>query len=169
MYDYSLIIREPRWDNLVALPKGTVLIKGLHGPNRQIMDALAGVPNRFRCYTWATQEAQEEVFYCGSFTQDYASGISKNNIQERVRNYLQNHRISATGHKNTNLMVFENINAVLQTRGVDLRLLRFRSVRIGGREIDFASYSSDPDLIRAVEQLIIAIYKEHGQCSWNRV
>ena len=166
MNDYSLIIREPRWDNLVALPKGTVLVKGLHGPNRQIMDALAEVPDRFGCYTWATRE---EVFYCGSFTQDYASGISKNNIQERVRNYLQNHRISPTGHKNTNLMVFENINAVLQNRGVDLRLLRFRCVRIGGEEIEFASYSSDPDLIRAVEQLIIAIYKERGHCSWNRV
>ena len=165
MNDYSLIIREPRWNNIVTLPKGTALVKGVQGPNRQIMDALANVPERFGCYTWATQD---EVLYCGSFTQDYANAISKNNFQERVRNYLQNHRVNATGHKNTNLMVFENINSVLQDRGVYLRLLRFRYVQMGAEEIDFASYSSDPDIIRAVEQLVIAIYKEQGQCSWNR-
>ena len=83
-------------------------------------------------------------------------------------NYLQNHRIRATGRKNTNLVVFEQINAPLQTDNVVLRFFEFDTLKMEDESFDFTGFSSDPDLVRLVENFLIARYRRRGQCPWNR-
>ena len=162
----SLVIRQPMWKTVFTIPKGTVLQKGRHGLYHDIVGAAGEVTERFGCYSWGSDA---NVFYCGSFAQDYSSGNFRTNLHGRVHNYLQNHRVNArTGRKNTNLMVFENINNALKQKDVLLRHFTFESLQVGNDEVDFASFSADPDLVHAVEQLLICIYRRQGQCKWNR-
>ena len=161
----SLRLEFPRWDNLVTIPQGTLLIKGRHGHYHSIMDTLAEVPDRFGCYAWGVGE---EIAYCGSFTGDHVRSGFKNNIQARVHNYWQSHSIGKRGNPNTNLMVFNGIKAALQHQAVHFWLIRFDSIHIGDESVSFKDYCQSPDLVLAVEELIIRIYKRRGECQWNR-
>ncbi len=79
--------------------------------------------------------------------------------------YLQNHRQQPNGRKNTNLVVFETINNSLQFSEVILFHLVFKSIQVGAEEVDFVTFSNDSYLVRAIEQLLILIYRKQNQCS----
>jgi hypothetical protein len=65
-------------------------------------------------------------------------------------------------------MVFEKINDILQLNDVYLSLLTFDWLQLGDDWVDFATFSTDPDLVHAVEELLICTYRRQGQCQWNR-
>jgi hypothetical protein len=161
----SLKIHQPQWRTIFTIPLGTVLRKGRHGLYHDITEAAASVNERFGCYSWGSNSV---IYYCGSFAQDYTRGDFKTNLQGRVHNYLQNHRQKSTERKNTNLMVFENINNVLKQSAVLLCLFTFESLEFGNDTVDFATFSTDPGLVHAVEQLLICAYRKQKQCAWNR-
>ncbi len=163
---FSVSIQQPEWQTVFVIPKSTVLIKGRRNSlYKAITAAAAAVSLRFGCYSWGNTS---QIFYCGSFAQDYARGGFKSNLQGRVHNYLQNHRLRDTGRKNTNLMVFENINSALKQDDVVLRLFTFETIQIASATVAFTTYASDPDLVHAVEQLLIATHRRQGECQWNR-
>jgi hypothetical protein len=163
--DLSLIIQNPQWTPVFVIPQGTVLPKGRHGLYPEITRAAAAVNNRFGCYSWGSQS---EVYYCGSFAQDYARRSFKSNLHARVHNYLQNHRIKETGQKNTNLMVFEKINEALMNEDIILSVFSFEEVKFSNCAYSFSQYCQDHDLVHTVEQLLITFYRKQGQCQWNR-
>lgn len=104
----------------------------------------------------------------GSF-RPYANKAYKSHLHARVHNYLQNHRLNDAGHMNTNLMVFNNLNLTLQQSEVMIAHLTFEALRLGNDVINFETFSSDPTLVHAVEELLIATYRRAGQCAWNRI
>ena len=163
--EFSLVLHQPQWRRVFTIPQGTVLQKGRHGLYHDIVKAAAAVSERFGCYSWGNERT---VFYCGSFAQDYSRGNFNSNLHGRIHNYLQNHRVRETGQKNTNLMVFESINESLKRNDVLLRLLMFESLHVGDDRVDFATFSTDPDLVHAVEQLLICTHRRQGECEWNR-
>jgi len=164
-YDFSLSIQNAAWNPVFVIPKGSILLKGRHGLYHDITLAAAGIKDRFGCYSWGRGS---EIYYCGSFAQDYVRGGFKSNLQARVHNYLQNHRIKATGQKNTNLMVFEKINETLLKDDVVLSVFTFRLLKFAGVSYSFSQYCEDPDLVHLVEQLLISFYRKLEQCHWNR-
>ena len=131
----------------------------------QIVEAAGNIEKRFGCYSWGNDGS---IYYCGSFAKDYSRNGFRSNLHGRVHNYLQNHRVKDTGQKNTNLMVFENINRELKQNSILLQHFVFESLQIGDDVIDFATFSNDPNLVHAVEELLICSYRRIGQCSWNR-
>ena len=155
----------PRWRPVFSIVKGAKLLKVRDQVYRDITGATAKITSRFGCYSWGDSTT---ILYVGSFAQDYKHGNFKSNLQARVHNYLQNHRIRATGRKNTNLVVFEQINAPLQTDNVVLRFFEFDTLKMEDESFDFTGFSSDPDLVRLVENFLIARYRRRGQCPWNR-
>lgn len=161
----SIKLDKPRWQNIFTIPKGTVLEKGRRGLYRDITGAAGKVNERFGCYAWCGETA---VYYCGSFAKDYAHGSHKSNMQGRVHNYLQNHRLQENGRKNTNLMVFDNINVSLKYESISFRQLQLNSLHIGSDVITFSEFSNNPDAVKAVEQLLICTFRRLGQCEWNR-
>jgi hypothetical protein len=163
--DLALVLNKPFWKNIFTIPQGSVLQKGRHGLYHEIVAAAAQVGARFGCYSWGSDSI---IYYCGSFAQDYARGNFKSNLHGRIHNYLQNHRQKETGQKNTNLMIFENINTALNNGNVLLRHFYFDSLKVGGDLIEFNTFSNDPNLVHAVEQLLICSYRRQGQCQWNR-
>ncbi len=165
--DFSLIITHPQWRIIFSIPKGSVLSKGRKSElYRTITGATTNISERFGCYSWGDET---NIYYCGSFAQDYASGNFVSNLQGRVHNYLQNHRLDTlTGRKNTNLMVFENINTLLKEGNVIFSLFTFKSLQIGNENVDFVTYATDSNLVQATEQLLICSYRRFGQCQWNR-
>jgi len=165
--NFSLIVAQPQWRVISTIPKGVVLPKGRKNElYRAITGAAANVTERFGCYSWGDET---NICYCGSFAQDYASGNFVSNLQGRVHNYLQNHRLDTrTGRKNTNLMVFENINTALKKGDVILRLFIFESLQIGNEKVDFVTFAENSYLVQATEQLLICSYRRKGQCQWNR-
>jgi hypothetical protein len=163
--DLSLIIHNPAWISVFAIPQGAVLSKGRHGLYHEITRAAAAVSNRYGCYSWGSQS---EIYYCGSFAQDYVRGGFKSNLHARVHNYLQNHRIKATGQKNTNLMVFEKINESLVKENIILSIFSFEEINFADGSYSFSQFCQDPDLVHTVEQLLISWYRKQGQCQWNR-
>jgi hypothetical protein len=108
--DITLSVLDSAWTPVFTIPQGSVLLKGRPGLYHEITGAADAVSDRCGCYSWGSPEA---IFYCGSFARDDLGGRFKSNLQARVHNYLQNHRTKHTGQKNTNLMVFENINEAL--------------------------------------------------------
>jgi len=164
--DFSIKLHKPQWKIVCTIPKGTVLQKGRHGVYREIIDATKLVKQRFGCYAW---QSDTTVYYWGSFAKDYIHGNFRTNLQGRIHNYLQNHRInSKTDRKNTNLMVFENLNSTLKSKDVSLGILVFDRLNIGNDEIDFPIFTQDADLVHAVEELLICGYRRQKQCEWNR-
>ncbi|MCL4559893.1 MAG: hypothetical protein M1281_04655 [Chloroflexi bacterium] len=163
--DLSLTVHNPAWTPVFAIPQSTILLKGRHGLYPQIIQAAAAVNNRYGCYSWGSQS---EVYYCGSFAQDYILGGFKSNLHARVHNYLQNHRINETGQKNTNLMVFEKINEALVKEDIILSVFSFEGINFTNGTYNFSQYCEDPDLVHTVEQLLISWYRKQGQCQWNR-
>lgn len=161
----SLTLSNHIWRPVFTIPKGTILQKGRHGLYHEITGAAETISERFGCYSWGSAST---IYYCGSFAKNYSRGGFKTNLQGRVHNYLQNHRRKATGRINTNLMVFEKINDALQLNDVHLSLLTFDWLHIGDDRVDFATFSTDPDLVHAVEELLICAYRRQDQCQWNR-
>lgn len=161
----SLTLSNHTWRPVFTIPKGAILEKGRHGLYHEITGAAGAISERFGCYSWGSPST---IYYCGSFAKDYSRGDFKTNLQGRVHNYLQNHRRKDTGRINTNLMVFEKINDALQLNDVHLSLLTFEWLQIGDDQVDFATFSTNPDLVHAVEQLLICSYRRQGQCQWNR-
>lgn len=161
----ALRLLNPRWVLVFRIPYKTVLPKGRHGPYHDISTAAGNVHWRYLCYSWGDSS---RIFYVGSVAADYVRGNFRSNLQARVHNYLQNHRTKETGHKNTNLMVFEKINEALQSGDVFLRIFEFDSLTTPRGLIAFQGYTEDPDLVRAVEQLCLWHYRQDGQCTWNR-
>jgi len=117
------------------------------------------------CYAWGTKNT---IYYCGSVTRDYQGGDYNSNLHGRVHNYFQNHRKNPSGRMNTNLWVFENICKIIHIEDVYLFVLKFDLLKIGNEQVDYKQYTIDPDLVLAVEQLLIASYKRKSQCAWNR-
>jgi hypothetical protein len=164
--EMSLRIHRPAWQIVAAIPQGKTLVKGRRNDGyAELSRAAAGVTYRFGCYSWGSAD---QVYYCGSFARDHAHGSFKSNLQARVHNYLQNHREKESGRKNTNLMVFEKINAALPEREIRLSVFTFAWIELDGTIMDFAQYCQDHDLVHLVEQWLIAWYRRHGQCEWNR-
>jgi hypothetical protein len=161
----SLVINDPAWQVVFMIPQGTQLIKGRHGIYHEITNAAGTIKNRFICYAWGINDS---INYCGSISQNYASGRYKSNLHGRIHNYLENHRRNENGRTNTNLMVFDNIRQILVDKDVYLYYLTFSWLNIGDEQVSYQNYSNDSDLIHAVEQLLIASYKRIGQCTWNR-
>ena len=166
MIPLLLRIRTPRWNDLYTIPVGTVLIKGRHGLYSEMVGAMASVELHFGCYSWASDP--DTIHYCGSFSKDYAKDEFKTNLHGRMHNYLQNHRTYKSGVRNTNLMVFNNINSCISETEVRFQYLEFESVEIGNAVVSYDDYCQDPNLVKAVEQLLISSYRRLGQCEWNR-
>ena len=165
--NFALAIQQPNWRTIITIPQDTVIPKGKTNSVYKAITAAAGnIQERFGCYTWSDNA---NIYYCGSFARDYSGGKFDSNFQGRVHNYLQNHSISDTGFKNTNLMAFENINATLQNNPISLCLLTFASLQIDNATVSFSSFTTDSYLVHAVEQLLICIYRRYGQCQWNRM
>ena len=161
----SLMLHMPRWLVVFTIPQGSALQKGRHGLYHEIVNAAANVHERFGVYSWCSDS---QLYYCGSFAQDYANGGFRSNLHGRIDNYLQNHKIKDTGHKNTNLVVFENINDALKQESVALKYLTFDSLHLGEDLVDYNAFSNNPDLVHSVESLVICSYRRIGQCGWNR-
>lgn len=166
MISIELNVDNPHWDLVYSIPSGTVLEKGRRGLYHEMVDSASLVTVQFGCYSWANDS--EVVLYCGSFSKDYTRGNFKSNLHGRLHNYLQNHREKESGSKNTNLMVFENVNSLLVSRGVKFQHLVFDTIEIGGESVTFDEYCNDASLVKAVEQLLISSYRRVGQCEWNR-
>jgi hypothetical protein len=165
--NFSLALQQLNWRTIYTIPQGTVIPKGRTNSTYKTITIAAGnIQERFGCYAWSDTV---NIRYCESFADDYSGGRFDSNFQGRVHNYLQNHRISDAGHKNTNLMVFEKINASLQNNSVALYLLTFASLQIDNAIVSFSSFTNDSDLVQSVEQLLICIYRWYGQCQWNRM
>jgi hypothetical protein len=163
--DVSLSIHNAAWQVVFTIPKGHFLEKGRHGQYHELVTKAANVTNRFGCYSW---QSAGVVYYCGSFSRDLKPGRFSSNLQARVHGYLQTHRRKLSGTINTNLMVFDHINEVLEYADVDLALFAFDVLEISGDIKDFATYTNDHDLVLTVEQLLICHYRRREQCAWNR-
>jgi len=162
----NLSIENPEWTVVYSIPAGTVLEKGRRGLYHEMVGSAGLVSDRFGCYSWAASDGR--VYYCGSFSKDYARGNFKSNLHGRLHNYLQNHREKDSGFKNTNLMVFEHVNSLLGSDRVSFQHLKFDSIAIGGESVSYSEYCEDSSLVKAVEQLLISSYRRIGQCEWNR-
>ncbi|MHB8087367.1 MAG: hypothetical protein ACYDH2_03875 [Anaerolineaceae bacterium] len=161
----SLQLINPRWIPVFKIRNGVVLVKGRSATYREIRAAAALIHNRFICYSWGSSD---EIFYCGSVARPYKNGGYKSSLEGRVHNYFCNHRKKENGRINTNLMVFNNINDKLIDCDITLSIFLFDYLVLGDHKITFEEYSSNPDLIHAVEQLLIATYKFQNQSPWNR-
>lgn len=141
--EISLKVVRSSWEIVYQIPKGTHLVKGRHGLYHEIVTAAGKISERFGCYSWG---APEELFYIGSFSKDYKRGDHKSNLHGRIHNYLQNHREKESGQKNTNLMVFENINRALVAQDVMLYIYKFDCLELGIERIEYANYTSSSEV-----------------------
>lgn len=153
------------WKPVFQIQKGTKLLKGRHGIYWDVRKACQQLTNRFGCYSW---QSAGQVHYCGSFAKDNKEAEFESNLEGRVHNYFQNHRVNSNGRTNTNKHVFDLINTTLKTDSVQLAVLEFDSVELADEAVQFADYCTDPDLVKAVEALLICHYRRRNQCSWNR-
>jgi len=129
MIPLVLKLNSANWNNVYTIPKGTVLQKGRHGLYHEMVDAAALVSVRFGCYGWAIES--DTICYCGSFSKDYTKSEFKSNLHGRLHHYLQSHGSPKPERKNTNLMVFDNINTALRVAAVKFQHLEFESLEIG--------------------------------------
>jgi hypothetical protein len=162
----TLYIQQPNWRTIYTIAKGTQIPKGRKSTvYKAITEDAGNIKERYGCYAWGDDS---KIYYIGSFTEDYSGDRFDSNFQGRIHNYLQNHRITETGQKNTNLMVFENINFALSKSPISLYLLAFNSLRINEAEVEFLTFTADSNLVQAIEQFLICTYRRRGQCLWNR-
>jgi hypothetical protein len=161
----SLFISHPIWKPVFMIPRNTTLQKGRHGLYHNIIEKAAHIEDRFGCYSWGSSS---EIFYIGSFSKDRKNKRFHSNFHGRIHNYLQNHRLKENGRKNTNLMVFENLNSILKTQEIFLRIFTCDLVSFGYHEWTMAQFSEDAELVLSCERLLISWYKMLKQCQWNR-
>lgn len=165
MDDLALTLTRPRWTTVYEIPAGTALVKGRNGLSRCVIEAGRTVRGRYGCYCWS---GVAEVLYCGSFSSDYAKGKFASNFEGRLYQYFCNHRRRDDGSaNNTNALVYDRLNQQLTEGSVALRLFGFDSCRWIDDEVSVESYERDPSLVRAIERLLIWMYKRQGQCAWN--
>lgn len=156
---------KPGWQEVFGIVNGTVIIKGRHGVYWELREACKKVTYQFGCYSW---QVSDQVQYCGSFSKDNSKEEFTTNLEGRVHSYWQTHRVKKTGMTNTNKHVFDHIQNSVKSSDVSLQILKFDELQLDSQSIDFNSYSTNPDLIKAVEQLVICYYRSQGQCTWNR-
>jgi hypothetical protein len=163
MMDFTIEVQHPIWQPVITIPQGSILAKGRRNDwYRTITTAAGNVIAPCGCYCWHTTD---KVLYVGSF-RPYKN--FKSSLHARVHNYLQNHGKAEKKKLNTNRMVFDNLNLILQQSEILFSYLTFESLRLGNDIINFETFSSDPTLVHAVEELLIATYRRAGQCEWNR-
>ncbi len=161
----SIHIENPEWNQVYVIPKGTTEEQLQGEVYKEIRKTAGAVNNHLACYSWGTKT---EVKYCGSVARDYQHGGYKSSLEGRVHNYFKNHRQQENGRKNSNLNVFENICQTLQNEDVILSVLLFERVTLGDKVFTYQEYSENPELIQAVELLLVCYYKNIGQSPWNR-
>lgn len=160
---FAIEVQQPVWRPVVAIPQGSILVKRRRNDWYRTITAAAGQVSAIcGCYCWHTTDT---VLYVGSF-RPYKN--FKSSLHARVHNYLLNHRINDKGITNTNLMVFNNLNLMLQQSEMLFSYFTFEAVRLGSDVISFETFSADLTLVHAVEELLIATYRRTGQCAWNR-
>src|SRR5262249_21967076 len=137
--NFSIEIPQPSWKLVSTIPKGTVVPKGRSPIYRHVCGSTKLELDRFGCYCW---EAAGVTLYCGSFSKDYSGSGFKCNLQGRISQYFENHRISKSGNPNTNLKVFDLLNQRLQLTDTNLRVLKFDVLRSVNRSIRFNDYTA---------------------------
>jgi hypothetical protein len=163
--DLSIQIINSKWKRIFTIKAGTTpdQLQGEVYPD--IRKSAGNIKNHFLCYSWGTED---EIKYCGSVARDYTHGSQKSNLEGRIRNYFRNHRQESNGRKNANLNVYQNIIETLKVTDIYLSIFEFTEIRLGEKRFSYSEYSEDPELVQAVEQLLICSYKHIGQSPWNR-
>lgn len=163
--DLSIQIMNPNWRRIFTIKAGTNPDQLQGAVYSEIRESAGNTKNHFLCYSWGTED---EIMYCGSVARDYLHGSQKSNLEGRVRNYFKNHRQEANGRKNANLNVYQNIVETLHATDVHLSIFEFSELRLGEKKFSYSEFSEDPELVQAVEMLLICSYKHIGQSTWNR-
>ncbi len=161
----KLELTNPRWTPVIQLQPGCQIVKGRRGVYWDVRNAAAKQRDRFGCYAWQTGGV---IQYCGSFADDYEKEEFKTNLEGRVHNYWQNHRIHENGRINTNKHVFDQIVACCKQGPVGLLIFGFDDLYINETHFTYAQYAVNHDLVIAVEAFLICQYRVSGQCTWNR-
>lgn len=162
--DMHISIKDWEWTEVFRIPQGTLIQKGRRGIYYEIIRAAGDIKERFGCYAWGSRD---KIYYCGSHARDYQRKFHENNFQQRVHNYLQNHRVKK-GRTNTNKWIFDKIKEHLGFEDIYLFYLRFKEIEIDKEIIHFKDFSEMAELVRAVEELMIAHYKKIRLVEWNR-
>ncbi len=163
--ELSIQIIAPSWKPVYVIKAGTTDEELQTNLYKSIRDEVGNIKNHFLCYSWSTVT---EVKYCGSIARDYRHEGYKSNLEGRVHNYFKNHRQEPNGRKNANLNVYENIRITLKESDVILSILVFEKIVLGKKSFTYNEYSEIPEIIQAVEQLLICYYKDLDQSPWNR-
>ncbi len=79
--------------------------------------------------------------------------------------YLGNHRSSPM---NTNLRIFNCLNAALRHADVEVCVLFADAVIVDGRSLNWGTFATNPRLVRKAEKQLIELGKGRGHCTWNR-
>lgn len=162
----SLSVIEPSWQSVFTIPAHSRLRKGANERNKNLRDRSAQITQRFGCYSWV---ADSVYYYCGSFSKDYKNKSIRSNFEGRVFNYLNNHSPNRNGKPMTNLFIFQNVNRLLRTIDVELKIFSFKRLILSDTEISFDKFSETPFLVLLIEQFLIASFKLQNQCEWNRI
>ena len=161
MPTFAISLTNPTWRPVALIPCGTTLQKGRRNDVYYVlMHATGAVADPAGCYAWSTAAG---ILYCESFVGPHGRNASA--LQGRVNHYMGNHRTYATGFKNMNLHVFENLNVALGQADVTLSVLGFDDLLAGATHFDLAAYMHDHDLVHLVEELLIYTYRRAGQCA----
>ena len=161
----TLSLTRLRWTTVFEIPASSVLPKGRKGLSRDVILAARSVPHRFGCYCWASTN---NVLYCGSFSRDYSNPQFQCNFEGRIHQYFCTHKREDGTAKNTNARVFDRLNDTLETAAsIALQVFSFEDLRCNNEVITFGAYERDSSLVRAVEHVLIWMYKRWGQCVWN--
>ena len=143
----------PIWEPVYTLPQGT----DLGTVAAPLLAQAAKIPDRYLCYAWTSEPT---IHYIGSVTRDWQAGHGTRNLRGRVQAYLGSARP-------TNARVRGLLAATLPTQAITLSVLRFAALHFGDTSIDRATFATHSALVLAVEALLIASYRQIGQCPWN--
>ena len=153
------------WNVIYQIPRAATLVKGRKEEYWKIMDAAKAVLETYGCYAWGNDKL---IYYIGSYSRDYKNKNHQNNFQERLHNYLQNHRTKPNGRTNTNKMVFDKVIQQLAVEDIKIFRLRFEKIILNEHVLTFQEASNDSEIIKALEEMLIAFYKKRGEANWNR-
>ena len=159
----NLKIDDFKWKKVLEIKKQKHLQKGSNDFNKSLLAKADKIKNKFGCYCWSNSKV---ICYVGSFTKPY-SHIKSSNLKGRLHQYLYNHPSNKNGTPMTNKKVFNKINETLRTSDVQLKILSFSNLVINSKNVCYEDFSSSPDLILAVEKLLIAKYRIKNQNLWN--
>jgi hypothetical protein len=85
---FVIDIQKPRWQPVVTIRQGTMLVKGRKNEwYRTVTEAAGQVSAPCGCYCWGTSNS---IGYIGSF-RPYVRGKFANSLQGRVQNYPHYH------------------------------------------------------------------------------